>query len=281
MHCTILHLGVPRTRSGSYQTAREPVKAPRDPYRPLQRPPAGQTPRGFPEGGGTRWAKQMKAKALPRTPRVCLLPLPTQYLPRSRGRAGAFCPGSHVTGSSNLSDLLQKALKELSAAMKAIAFYPSHHPSVVSTLERLVLTLREALAMQDSIQIGVAEAAFLFAGKPIAEEDRMLAGFAAYLSRRGIGALVFRTPLEGESLKGLLEVLTLDPGTLQARGGPARCLQERRLGGVSIEEFDAAAARRTARTDTAAGPSAGGAQRAGTSCSDLLARVLAGRSDQR
>ena len=185
-----------------------------------------------------------------------------------------------MTGSSNLSDLLQKALKELSAAMKAIAFYPSHHPSVVSTLERLVLTLREALAIQDSIQICVAEAAFLFAGKPIAEEDRMLAGFAAYLSRRGIGALVFRTPLEGESLKGLLEVLTLDPGTLQARGGPARCLQERRLGGVSIEEFDAAAALRTARTDTAAGPAAGGAKRAGTSWSDLLARFLAGRSDQ-
>jgi HEAT repeat protein len=172
---------------------------------------------------------------------------------------------------------LVQALKELGAAMKAIAFYPPHHPYVVSALERAGSSFRDTLAGRDLLRLGVSEEAFLLDGhQPIAESDRPLAGFASYLCRRGVGVLVFRPPLEQDSLRGLLEVIAMDSATLQSRGGPKRCLEERRLGGVAIEEFDAAAALRSARTDTSV-PGPEEATRAPSSWSDLLARFLTGQ----
>ncbi len=102
----------------------------------------------------------------------------------------------------------------------------------------------------------------------------MLAAFASYLSRRDIGAVVFQSPVEQDSLKGFLEVIALDPGTLRARGGPAKSLSERRLGGVSVSEFDTAAAMRMARTSTTG---AGSEDPGAVSWSDRLAGFLAGQ----
>ncbi len=200
----------------------------------------------------------------------CLLPL------RKAPRADPS--GDRMTDNADLETLVAKALKELSTAMKAIAFYPSHHPSVVSTLDRVAATFREALAATESLRIGIAEVAFLVGNRPVAGEDRMLAGFATYLSRRGIGVLVLRPPLEVEALKGLLEVLALDPATLQARGGPACCLAERRVGGVTLEEFDPGAALRSARTGPSETTPQGAAEkRPAAAWNDILARFLVGQ----
>jgi hypothetical protein len=182
-----------------------------------------------------------------------------------------------MTVTADPETLVAKALKELSTAMKAIAFYPSHHPSVVSTLDRVATSFREALATAESLRIGVAEVVFLMGNKPIGGEDRMLAGFATYLSRRGIGVLLLRPPLEVEALKGLLEVLAMDSATLQARGGPARCLAERRVGGVTLEEFDPGAALRSARTGSSEEPQAAAEKRPAAAWNDVLARFLFGQ----
>ncbi|HEU4402794.1 MAG TPA: HEAT repeat domain-containing protein [Candidatus Polarisedimenticolia bacterium] len=181
-----------------------------------------------------------------------------------------------MSDSPDLSALIARALREMSAAMKVIAFYPSHHPSVVSTLEKMKISFREALAGQESLRLGVSESSFILSGQPVAGEDRLLSGFATYLSRRAVGALVFRSPVEVEALKGFVEVMAIDPATLRARGGPARCLEERRLGGVSIEEFDPAEALRSARTG-ASGPGDERENRPAASWSDLMARFLLGQ----
>src|SRR5713226_3021003 len=141
-----------------------------------------------------------------------------------------------MSDSAGLLCLLPRVLKEMSTAMKAIAFYPTHHPAVVSSLDRAAATFSEGLVEGADLRIGVADSAFLFGGQPLAGEDRALAGFAAYLSRRGVGALLFHAPVGSDSLKSLLEVIAMDPGTLRSLGGPARCLSGRGWAGVAIEE---------------------------------------------
>src|SRR5206468_2804438 len=156
-----------------------------------------------------------------------------------------------MTNIPDPSHHLARALKQLATVTKVISFYPSQHPAVVSSLEKAAVFLKEALTDHETLSISVAEAAFLVDGAVLMEEDLVLAGFASYLSRRDISAVNFQSPVEQESLKGFLEVIALDPGTLRARGGPAKSLSERRLGGVSVSEFDTAAAMRMARTSAA------------------------------
>jgi HEAT repeat protein len=181
-----------------------------------------------------------------------------------------------MTTSPDPANPLSRALKQLATATKVISFYPAQHPTVVSALDKAVVLLKEALSDMESLTVGVSEAAFLLDGAPLEEEDRGLAGFASYLSRRDLGALLFRPPIEAESLRGFLEVIGLDPGTLRGRGGPKKCLAERRLGGIAVMEFDASAALKSARTESGDAPTAGKPQPR-LSWSDLLARYLAGK----
>src|SRR3989454_4301610 len=181
-----------------------------------------------------------------------------------------------MTNIPDTSNHLARALKQLATVTKVISFYPSQHPALESSIDKTAVFLKEALTNHETLSISVAEAAFLVDGGVLLEEDLVLAGFASYLSRRDISAGIFQSPVEPESLKGFLEVIALDPGTLRARGGLAKSLSERRLGGVSVTEFDTAAAMRMARTSaTGAGSEDPGAS--GSSWSDRLARFLTGQ----
>ncbi|MBI1950620.1 MAG: HEAT repeat domain-containing protein [Acidobacteria bacterium] len=180
-----------------------------------------------------------------------------------------------MTNNPDAAGPLVRALKQLATATKVVSFYPAQHPMVTSTLEKAAVFLKEALTDHESLTVGVAEAAFLVDRTVLAEEDRVLAGFASFLSRRDVSGIAFRPPVEQEALKGFLEVIALDPGTLRSRGGPAKCIQERRLGGISVVEFDAAQVLRSARTGTAEEAGAGASP--GVSWTDLLARFLAGQ----
>jgi hypothetical protein len=191
---------------------------------------------------------------------------------------------------NDLPGLLANALRQIGTAMKATAFYPGQHPAVVAAFGRATAALREALAGHDEVRLGVAEHGFLLGPDPVAADDRAIAGFASFLMRRGVGFVLFRPPIGDEALRGFLEVIALDPATLRSRGGPARCLAERRSDGVALEDFDVAEVLKTARTDTrtpvlaaGGGVAGGGAPGDGAAAaaksltwSDLLARHLLG-----
>src|SRR6266850_1200385 len=117
---------------------------------------------------------------------------------------------------------LVRALKQLATATKTISFHPAQHPTVSTALDKASVFLKEALTDLETLTVGVADAAFLVDRTILEEGDRVLGGFASYLSRRNVSALSFRSPVEPEALKGFLEVIALDPGTLRSRGGPAK-----------------------------------------------------------
>jgi hypothetical protein len=180
-----------------------------------------------------------------------------------------------MTNNPDAAGPLIRALKQLATATKTISFYPAQHPTVSTALDKAAVFLKEALTDHESLTVGVADAAFLIDRTVLEEGDRVLAGFASYLSRRSVSSLAFRSPIESDALKGLLEVIALDPGTLRGRGGPAKCLEERRLVSISVVEFDAAEALRSARTGTK--EEAGAEKTPSVSWNDLLARFLAGQ----
>src|SRR5262245_60827421 len=152
---------------------------------------------------------------------VCF-PLPaTSYLPGFRP-LWPRADGTVMTSTPEPGNPLARALKQLATATKVISFYPSQHPTVVTTMERAVALLKEALTDRESLTVTVGEDAFLADGAPVAEGDRGLAAFATYLNRRDLSAVVFTPPIEADPLRGLLEVIALDPGTLRSRGGPKR-----------------------------------------------------------
>lgn len=181
---------------------------------------------------------------------------------------------------SDLPSLLADSLKQMSTATKAVAFYPGQHPSVVAALDRASTALKETLAGHEEVRLGILDAGFVLGAEPIAPGDPALSGFAAYLSRRGIGAIRFRPPVQEAAIRGFLEVIALDPGALRSRAGPANCLRERNVEGVSIDDLDLTAVMKTARTDGAPlpGDTSPGTRekRATASWGDLLSRFLIG-----
>jgi HEAT repeat protein len=181
--------------------------------------------------------------------------------------------------------LLATALKQMSAAMKAIAFYPEQHPTVVAALARSGGAVRDALAGRNGVRMGVAESGFLLDGKTIAPDDEALSGFASYLNRRGVGALSLALPVDEESIKKFLGAMSLDAATIRARGGAARCVQEIRPAGIGVEDFDLAGVLKGARTGgVVEAGAAGAAERTAPtslSWSDLLGRFLLGQDPRK
>src|SRR5258706_127514 len=107
-----------------------------------------------------------------------------------------------MTTTPGASNPLVRALKKLATAIKAIAFDPPHHPTVVSTLEQTGPLLKETTTAKELLTVGVCEEPFLLDGSPIDRDDRSLAVFATYLSRRDLSAVMFPARVEPDALKG-------------------------------------------------------------------------------
>ena len=88
-----------------------------------------------------------------------------------------------MTNNPDPSNPLARALKQLATVTKVISFYPAQHPTVVSSLEKATLFLKEALTDRQSLTISVAETAFLVDGSVLQAEDHVLGGFASVVSR--------------------------------------------------------------------------------------------------
>ena len=175
---------------------------------------------------------------------------------------------------SDILTSLPEALRDFCAAIKASGFYPSDHPAVTAATGKALGRLQEALAEEGALKIGVGDAVFLLDGRQFGGEDPVLGGLATYLGRRRIGLLIFQSPLEIGALQGLLEVITLDPATLRSRGGAARCLAEKRLGGVSLADFDPAETLRGAVTASGTGSGSPRGEGQTLSMNELVSRFL-------
>jgi hypothetical protein len=126
--------------------------------------------------------------------------------------------------------------RALVAAARSWALYPSDHPAVRTSLERLQTTLSSATAGQ-VLAFGVTPETLLIGGSSAGSEGPV-AEAAAWLHQHDILQLTFAGHVPVETLQALLALMAEDIEAVRARGGPAKAWLEQGHGAIAIEQID-------------------------------------------
>lgn len=138
--------------------------------------------------------------------------------------------------SPELSRSVSALARSLVAAARTWGLYPSEHPAVRSSLERLRQSLRE-VGGGGAFSFGVTPDTLLVAGTAV--EARGPVGEAAgWLHERDIAQLTFAGDVPPNELEAFMALLSLDMASVRERGGPAKAWLETGHMTIAIEQID-------------------------------------------
>src|SRR5262245_32514117 len=127
--------------------------------------------------------------------------------------------------------------RALVAAARSWSLYPSDHPAVRTSVDRLRRALEEAASSQ-VFSIGVTPETLLVDGTPAADGLGPVSDAAAWLHQRDVLKLTFAGTVTPESLQAFLGLLADDANAIRAKGGPAKVWTELGHPGIGIDQID-------------------------------------------
>jgi HEAT repeat protein len=139
--------------------------------------------------------------------------------------------------SPELSRSVSALARALVAAARSWSLYPSDHPAVRSSVDRLRTALNQATNGQP-LSIGVTPDMLLVEGLPAGSGDGPLADAAAWLHQRDVLRLTFGGDVGPASLHRLLTLFAEDINAVRARGGPAKAWADGSDPSILIEQID-------------------------------------------
>jgi len=134
--------------------------------------------------------------------------------------------------------IVEKGIKELSLAIKTMAIYPSDHPAIKASVERLHATIQGLLEESRELRLEIAQKNLLVDGRFLDKSNEIFIDFAFQFHRRGVASVTFKKGLSAEELKAFLEVASTEPKMLQKIGGFLRLCQEKGISNINIVEID-------------------------------------------
>jgi HEAT repeat protein len=138
--------------------------------------------------------------------------------------------------SPDLSRSVSALARALMTAARSWALYPSDHPAVRTSVERLHKTLTEA-ASGRGFSFGITPETLLIAGTA-APSEGPVAEAAGWLHQHDVLQLTFAGDVPVPQLQELLALMAEDIAGVRERGGPAKVWAERGHGGIAIEQID-------------------------------------------
>jgi hypothetical protein len=142
------------------------------------------------------------------------------------------------TLSPELSRGVSALARTLVSAARSWALYPSDHPAVRGSIERLRTSIAEASGGQ-RFAFGVTPDTLMVAGVAVGGRDAgAIAEAARWLHDRDILQLTFAKEVGVPALQRLLGVLSEDSRIIRQRGGPAKVWGEEGDAAIAIEQID-------------------------------------------
>ncbi len=139
---------------------------------------------------------------------------------------------------SKAGPIVEKGIKELSLAIKTMGIYPSDHPAIKASVERLYATMEGLLEASPEFKLEIAQKNLLVGGQFLDRTNEMFRDFALQFHRRGVASITFRKGLSVEELRIFLEIASTEPRVLQKSGGFLRLCQEKKISYIDIVEID-------------------------------------------
>lgn len=139
---------------------------------------------------------------------------------------------------SKAGPIVEKCIKELSLAIKTMGIYPSAHPAIKASVERLYAIMEGVLEASPELKLGIAQKNLLVDGQFLDKTNEIFRDFALQFHRRGVASITFKKDLNAEELRMFLEVASTEPKMLQKSGGFLRLCQEGKISHIDIVEID-------------------------------------------
>ncbi|HUW23516.1 MAG TPA: HEAT repeat domain-containing protein [bacterium] len=139
---------------------------------------------------------------------------------------------------SKAGPIVEKCIKELSLAIKTMGIYPSAHPAIKASVERLYATMEGVLEASPEFKLEIAQKNLLVDGQLLDKTNEIFRDFALQFHRRGVASITFKKDLNAEELRMFLEVASTEPKMLQKSGGFLRLCQEGKISHIDIVEID-------------------------------------------
>lgn len=139
---------------------------------------------------------------------------------------------------SKAGPIVEKGIKELSLAIKTMGIYPSDHPAIKASMERLYTTMEGLLEASPELKLEIAQKNLLVGGQFLDKTNEIFRDFAFQFHRRGVVSITFRKGLSVEELRIFLEIASTEPKMLQKSGGFLRLCQEKKISYIDIVEID-------------------------------------------
>jgi HEAT repeat protein len=134
--------------------------------------------------------------------------------------------------------IVEKCVKELSLTLKTMGIYPSNHPAIKASVERLHATMETLFEASPELKLEIAQKNLLVDGQLLDRTNEIFRDFALQFHRRGVASVIFNKDLNAEELKAFLEVASTEPKMLQKEGGFLKLCEEKKISHIDIVEID-------------------------------------------
>ena len=134
--------------------------------------------------------------------------------------------------------IVEKGIKELSLTIKTMGIYPSDHPAIKDSVERLYATMEGFLKASPELKLEIAQKNLMVDGHFLDKTNEIFRDVALRFHRRGIASVTFKKGLSLEELRMFLEIASAEPKVLQKSGEFLRLFQEKKISHIDIVEID-------------------------------------------
>lgn len=133
---------------------------------------------------------------------------------------------------------IEALLVELQKGLRAVAFYPSSHPSLLKIIQQTFAPIRQAAHASGEFVFSVTRAGVWYNETLQNPENELLQGLAKFLFQRRIKKLYFLDGLTQEEWLRFLRLVSMEAEDIYLRGGLEKLLQEARLTHVFVNDID-------------------------------------------
>jgi hypothetical protein len=145
-----------------------------------------------------------------------------------------------VSTATDLHAKIAAALTGLIKQIKALRYYPPHHPALQAAAEESLNGFRPLL-QERPLSLAVRKDAFLLGDQSLGKASQVLGHLAMFCFARRIQHLTILPDLSAADLDSFVRSLTLDPQEIVARGGIQAILEQARVTTIWVNEQDLAA----------------------------------------
>ena len=123
---------------------------------------------------------------------------------------------------------------DLNIARRNWNAYPSGHPLIESSVQKLLLSFQSLCSEREGIQLGITRDGLLLGDEYVEKNNQICKNVAAAFFERGIGALLVSRLPDREELLALLALLSLKREEILAQGGIEKLWHEAGISALEI-----------------------------------------------